>query len=258
MSGSIVIEGLVKRFGDQTVLDGLDVAIEPGEMFILMGLSGTGKSVTLKHLLRLIEPDAGRILIDGEDLAQMTPARLGDYLCRTGTVFQYAALFDSMTAADNIAFPLREHTDRSEADIAATVEDLLRRVQLEGRGDRMPSELSGGMRKRVGIARSLALEPDILYFDEPTSGLDPVTAAVIEDLIMETHRDFGYTGLVITHHWELAQRLASRVALLWRGRIHAIGTPGEFEASHDPIIRGFLDRDPRVLNLPTGPDGQRA
>ncbi|RMF15657.1 MAG: ATP-binding cassette domain-containing protein, partial [Candidatus Dadabacteria bacterium] len=172
--------------------------------------------------------------------------------------FQYAALFDSMTAADNIAFPLREHTDRSEADIAATVEDLLRRVQLEGRGDRMPSELSGGMRKRVGIARSLALEPDILYFDEPTSGLDPVTAAVIEDLIMETHRDFGYTGLVITHHWELAQRLASRVALLWRGRIHAIGTPGEFEASHDPIIRGFLDRDPRVLNLPTGPDGQRA
>lgn len=244
---AIAIDGLCKRFGSQVVLDKLSFEIQPGELFIVMGLSGTGKSVTLKHLLRLIEPDAGSIRIDGQDLQQMSEAELVAYLKRVGMVFQNSALFDSMSSGDNVAFPLREHGQFSDAEIDARVDEMLRRVRLSHAKDRNPADLSGGMRKRVGLARALVLEPDFVFFDEPTSGLDMVTGAVIEDLILETHREFGYTGLVITHHWELAQKLASRVALLWAGGIHWVGSPGDFAKSDDPIIRGFLNRDPRIL-----------
>lgn len=251
MTAAIAIDGLCKKFGTLQVLDGLSFSIERGEMFIVMGLSGTGKSVTLKHLLRLIEPDAGTIAIDGQDLFAMDENELVGYLKRTGTVFQNSALFDSFSTGDNVAFPLREHTDLSEAEIADRVDDYLRRVRLPDTRDKNPADLSGGMKKRVGLARALVMQPDIVYFDEPTSGLDMVTGAVIEELILETHREFGYTGLVITHHWELAQKLANRVALLWQGSVHAVGTPQEFAASRDPIVRGFLQRDPAVLALNT-------
>lgn len=247
MKPAIRLVGLTKRFGTQTVLDGIDLDIARGELFVLMGLSGTGKSVLLKHLIRLHTPDAGRVEIEGEDLASKDERALIAYLKRVGMVFQHAALFDSMSAGDNIAFPLREQGDRSPAEIRERVDFLLDKVRLRGVYDKLPSELSGGMRKRVGIARGLALAPDFVYFDEPTSGLDLVTATVIEDLILETHHEFGYTGVVITHRWELAQRLADRVALLWQGRIHSVGTPQEMETSDDRIVRGFLNRDPSVL-----------
>lgn len=251
MTPAIVIQGLCKRFGAQIVLDQLNLEVQRGELFIVMGLSGTGKSVTLKHLLRLIEPDAGNIYIDGQNLQQMNEAELVAYLKRVGMVFQNSALFDSMSSGENIAFPLREHGQLSARQIEQRVDEMLQRVRLAHAKDKNPADLSGGMRKRIGLARALVLRPDFVFFDEPTSGLDLVTGAVIEDLILETHREFGYTGLVITHHWELAQKLASRVALLWAGGIHWVGTPNDFAKSTDPIIRGFLNRDPRILETAT-------
>lgn len=245
---AIRIAGLGKRFGTQTVLEGIDLDVRKGEIFAVMGLSGSGKSVLVKHLVGLHTIDEGDILIEGVSLKSMSPEARLAYLRRIGMVFQHAALFDSLTTGENVAFPLRERGEKDEAKIAARVAEMLAAVGLEGAIEKMPAELSGGMQKRAGIARGLVGSPDFLYFDEPTTGLDPITSVLIENLILETHDRFGYTGVVITHSVSTAQRIADRIALLWKGRIRALGTPDEIMASPDPIVQGFLRQDPRVLD----------
>lgn len=246
---ALAVEGLTKSFADQPVLEGVNLRVPKGRIFVLMGISGSGKSVFLKHLIRLLKPESGRILVENRELAAMDRDELVRYLRRVGMVFQGSALFDSLSAGENVAFPLREHSELDDGRIRARAEEMLERVGLEGAYHKLPAELSGGMRKRAGIARGLALRPDFLYFDEPTSGLDPITSAVIEELIVETHREFGYTGVVITHSVSTAQRLGHKVALLWNGRIRAVGTFEDLAAADDPIIQGFLKRDPHVLEL---------
>lgn len=245
---AIRIAGLSKRFGAQTVLEGIDLDVRKGEIFAVMGLSGSGKSVLVKHLVGLHSIDEGDILIEGVSLKNMSPEARLAYLRRIGMVFQHAALFDSLTTGENVAFPLRERGEKDEAKIAARVTEMLAAVGLEGAIEKMPAELSGGMQKRAGIARGLVGSPDFLFFDEPTTGLDPITSVLIENLILETHARFGYTGVVITHSVSTAQRIADRIALLWKGCIRALGTPDEIMASPDPIVQGFLRQDPRVLD----------
>ncbi len=244
---AIRIRNLQKSFGENRVLENVNIDVEPGEILIVVGLSGSGKSVLLKHLIRLIEPDSGSIEIEGADLLAMDEQPLNQYLQNVGMVFQHAALFDSMSTGQNIMFPILEHNYMPPDQAEARARELLRRVRMPDAFDRNPADLSGGMKKRAGLARGLALGPKFVYFDEPMAGLDMVTGVVIQDLILETHREFGYTGVVITHHWDMAQRLGDRVALLWNGRIHATGTPAELESSTDRIVQGFLNRDPSVL-----------
>jgi phospholipid/cholesterol/gamma-HCH transport system ATP-binding protein len=245
---AIRVSGLSKSFGAQKVLDGIDIDVRRGEIFAVMGLSGSGKSVLVKHFVGLHSIDEGDILIEGASLKDMDSRERLAYLQRIGMVFQHAALFDSLTTGENVAFPLRERGEKDEAKITARVTEMLTAVGLEEAADKMPAELSGGMQKRAGIARGLVGSPDFLFFDEPTTGLDPITSVLIENLIMETHARFGYTGVVITHSVTTAQRIANRLALLWKGRIRALGTPDEIMASPDPVVQGFLRQDPSVLD----------
>lgn len=245
---AIRVSGLSKSFGAQKVLDGIDIEVRRGEIFAVMGLSGSGKSVLVKHFVGLHTIDEGDILIEGASLKAMDARARLAYLRRIGMVFQHSALFDSLTTAENVAFPLREQGEKDETKIAARVAEMLAAVGLEAAGDKLPAELSGGMQKRAGIARGLVGAPDFLFFDEPTTGLDPITSVLIENLIMETHDRFGYTGVVITHSVMTAQRIADRIALLWKGRIRALGTPAEVMASADPVVQGFLRQDPSVLD----------
>lgn len=244
---AIEVRGLYKQFGALEVLRGIDLRIAPNERFAIMGLSGSGKSVFVKHLIGLLSIDRGEVRIEGQSLADMDQQTREAYLRRIGVVFQQSALFDSMSTGDNVAFAMREHRFADEATIQARVEELLQSVGLEGSTDKMPSELSGGMQKRAGIARALALSPDYLFFDEPTSGLDPITGVKIEDLIMETHERFGYTGVVITHSVDTARKVADRMAILWKGQIRIQGTPDEVFASDDPLVRSFVEKDPKIL-----------
>ena len=245
---AIRVSGLSKSFGAQKVLDGINIDVRRGEIFAVMGLSGSGKSVLVKHFVGLHTIDEGDILIEGASLKDMDSRERLAYLRRIGMVFQHAALFDSLTTGENVAFPLRERGEKDEAKITARVTEMLTAVGLEEAADKMPSQLSGGMQKRAGIARGLVGSPDFLFFDEPTTGLDPITSVLIENLIMETHERFGYTGVVITHSVTTAQRIADRLALLWKGRIRALGTPDEIMASPDPVVQGFLRQDPSVLD----------
>ena len=245
---AIRVSGLSKSFGTQKVLDGVDIDVRRGEIFAVMGLSGSGKSVLVKHFVGLHTIDEGDILIEGASLKGMNSQERLAYLRRIGMVFQHAALFDSLTTGENVAFPLRERGEKDEAKITARVTEMLAAVGLEEAVDKMPAQLSGGMQKRAGIARGLVGSPDFLFFDEPTTGLDPITSVLIENLIMETHDRFGYTGVVITHSVITAQRIADRLALLWKGRIRALGTPDEIMASTDPVVQGFLRQDPSVLD----------
>lgn len=244
---AISVEGIHKRFGSLVVLRGLNLTIERGEIFVLMGVSGSGKSVFLKHLLRLLLPDAGEIRIAGKPLSQYDDAAFLNYLKRVGVVFQNAALFDSLTAGENVAFPLREHTSLTSTEIALRVEELLSRVGLPGISHKYPSELSGGMRKRVGLARALALQPEFLYFDEPTSGLDPMVSAMIEDLILDLHNESPFTAIVITHSLDTARRLGKHIALLWDGVTRFFGTLDDFFRSDDSVVQAFIRRDPRMI-----------
>ncbi len=220
-------------------LAGMDLAVRRGSIHVLLGHSGTGKSVTLKHMLGLIEPDRGEIRIAGEPLDSADEVRLREIRRHFGMLFQSSALFDSLSVFDNVAFPLREHRPEwGEERIAARVEELLGLVELPDIGEEMPSDLSGGMRKRVGLARAIALEPDILLFDEPTTGLDPVTSHVIDDLIVKTTRDLGATSFIISHDIHAALRIADVISFLWQGKILESGSPDEFRrSSSDPIRR---------------------
>ena len=227
---------------DEPVLENVSFAARSGETIVVVGESGTGKSTILKLLLRLLIPDQGRVAIDGEDITHLTFDDALKVRQKMGMVFQGAALFDSMTVYENVAYPLREHTQLQEEEIEARVREKLEFVDLEADKvmDQLPSELSGGMKKRVGIARGLANNPEIMLYDEPTSGLDPLTTATITYLILKLQRELGVTSVVVSHDIRSSFRMGSKIALLANRRIGFFGTPEEMTGSDDPYIREFL------------------
>ena len=234
------VRGLSKAYGEKVVLRDVTFDIQRGESFVVMGRSGTGKSVLLRHLNRLERPDSGSVTFDGTDIAGLSEEALAPIRVRLAMLFQGGALFDSMTVFENIAFPLREHRDFGEEEIAERVRKELGSVGLEGIEQKMPSDLSGGMKKRVALARSLVLEPDVLLFDEPTTGLDPVTSASIGRLINETQRQRGMTSVVVTHDIALARVVGDRVSLLHDSALRFVGTWDEVDASKDDVLTGFV------------------
>jgi phospholipid/cholesterol/gamma-HCH transport system ATP-binding protein len=234
------VDNLSKSYGSLKVIDRLSFAVEQHECFVIMGRSGSGKSVMLRLLNGLESPDSGSIFFDGRDIAGLREKELYPIRERVAMLFQSGALFDSMTVYENIAFPLREHTDLEEDAIAAKVAEKLETVRLSGIEEKLPSDLSGGMRKRVALARSLALDPEAVLFDEPTSGLDPVTSATIADLILGAREKHGVTSVVVTHDLALARHVGDRVAFLDRGAFRFAGTWEEADAVEDPLFRAFL------------------
>ncbi len=237
----ISVMGLEKSFGDKAVLRGVDLDIFPGESLVVMGGSGAGKSVFLKHLIGLLQPDAGNVVVEGVDITIAPAAQCLELRKHFGMSFQEGALFDSMSFFDNIAFPIRRHTDRCADEIAQRVRECLRLVRMEGIEDKFPAELSGGMRRRVGFARAIALEPKILLFDEPTTGLDPINTAAIAGVINRMHDELGVTAVTITHDLNLAFGIADRLAMIRGGIIIAQGPPDVFRASPEPYVQAFLN-----------------
>jgi phospholipid/cholesterol/gamma-HCH transport system ATP-binding protein len=229
-----------KSFGRNHILRGLDLAIPDGRISMILGPSGTGKSVCIKHMVGLLYPDAGDVLVHGRSVPAMPDAELFEMRKRFGVLFQDGALFGSMNLYDNVAFPLRQHTDKGEDEIEAIVMRRLREVGLEQSRTKMPNELSGGMRKRAGFARALVLDPDIVLFDEPDSGLDPVRTALLCELIQDVHEENGGAYVVITHDIMSARRLAEYIAVLWRGRIVEAGPADELFDSDNQFVRQFL------------------
>ena len=244
---SIELRDLHKRFGDNRVLDGFSLEIREGETLSIIGYSGAGKSVTLKHIIRLLEPDQGQVVVDGKVVGDLEEAELYDLRRTVGYVFQFAALFDSMTIRDNVAMGLRRIRGMEEERIRERVTQSLERVDLVGVEDRFPSELSGGMRMRAGLARAIATEPRYLLYDEPTTGLDPVTVTVIDRLINRMKDELGVTGVVVTHDLDSAYRVSDRIAMLYEGRVHFEGTPDELRAADDPVVRSFIEGKPELL-----------
>jgi len=237
----IELQDLWKSFGGRQVLREMSVSVDKGETLVIVGGSGTGKSVTLKHIIGLLRPDRGHVLIDGHDITMMSDVELNQFRRRFGMSFQEGALFDSMSVFENIAFPLRRHTKMTEDEIRARVEECLDDVHLHGVETKRPSELSGGMRRRVGFARAISLKPEILLFDEPTTGLDPVISDVIAELIREMDQKLGTTTVTITHDMKVAFKIADRVAMLHEGHIIEEGTPAQFQASWNPIVQQFIE-----------------
>jgi phospholipid/cholesterol/gamma-HCH transport system ATP-binding protein len=236
----IQVVDIHKRFGEQKVLDGITLHVPRGEILVIIGGSGTGKTVLLKHLIGLLRPDRGHIFVEGVDICHLRSWELKETRKKFGMLFQGAALFDSMTVGENVAFPLREHTRLKDKQIMARVRSRLAEVGLHGIEDKYPSELSGGMRKRVGLARAIALEPEIVLFDEPTTGLDPIMSDVINGLILNTQRKLGITFFIISHDVKGALKVAHRIAMLYEGRIIEEGTPEEILSSGNPMVRQFL------------------
>ncbi len=239
----IRFRNVTKSFGPKRVLEGFTLDIPDGQTTVLLGYSGTGKSVALKHIVGLLEPDSGEVEVDGKVIADLSRDALVAIRSSIGYVFQFAALFDSMSVFDNIALGLRQQ-GRSPVEVESRVAASLDRVGLSDAVDRYPSELSGGMRKRVGIARAIALEPRYILYDEPTTGLDPVTAAVIDELMVRTKRELGVTGVVVTHDMRSAFAVADRIAMLYQGRVHAVGTVDEIRKTEDPLVRQFIEGRP--------------
>jgi phospholipid/cholesterol/gamma-HCH transport system ATP-binding protein len=242
----IRVEGLTKSFGANRVLRGVDFEAPKGSITIIIGRSGGGKSVFLKHLIGLMRPDAGRILIDGVDITGLSGRALEPVRRRYGVVFQSGALFDSSTCYDNVAFPLRETTKQSTAEIRTRVEAALDQVELAGVGPKYPAEISGGMRKRVAIARALVTEPEIIFFDEPTTGLDPILVNTIHGLIRELHQRLKFTAVMVSHEIPEIFQIADSVAMLHEGRIVDVGPPAAIQASPNPIIQQFIRGEPEV------------
>jgi phospholipid/cholesterol/gamma-HCH transport system ATP-binding protein len=236
----IRLTGVSKAFGPLQVLDGLDLEVPEGEALAIIGASGSGKSVLLKHIIALLRPDAGTVEVDGVDLSTLEGRELTRFRRRFGMSFQEGALFDSMTVGENIAFPLRRQTRLGKAEVRQAVEECLELVHLEGIAEKMPSELSGGMRRRVGFARAVAMRPEILLFDEPTTGLDPVTTAVIDEVIQEINRATSATSVTITHDMASAFRIADRIGMLYGGEIIALAPPEEFRRLPDPRVQQFI------------------
>jgi phospholipid/cholesterol/gamma-HCH transport system ATP-binding protein len=243
---SIEIEGLRKAFGPKVILDGITLRVAQGETVAVIGFSGAGKSVLLKTMIRLLEPDAGSVHVDGQDVAALKRDELYALRRNVGYVFQFAALFDSMTVHDNVAMGLRRMRQLPEPEITERVRECLRLVELADFAGRYPAELSGGQRKRVGLARALATRPRYLLYDEPTTGLDPVTTAVIDRLILKTAQELGVSGLVVTHDMKSAYRVADRIAMLYQGGLRFVGTPAEIQETSDPVVRAFVEGRPEL------------
>jgi phospholipid/cholesterol/gamma-HCH transport system ATP-binding protein len=229
-----------KSFGRNHVLRGLNMEVPEGQVSMIIGPSGTGKSVCIKHIVGLLYPDEGDVIVHGQSIPSLADAELFELRKKFGVLFQDGALFGSMNLYDNVAFPLRQHTEKSEEEIAEIVDRRMREVGLGGEGTKMPNELSGGMRKRAGFARSLVLNPEIVLFDEPDSGLDPVRTALLCELIKEVHAENGGTYVVITHDIMSARRVAEHIMVLWKGRIVESGPAAELFASENPFVRQFL------------------
>ena len=230
-----------KSFGPKHVLQGFTLDVAEGETMVIIGYSGTGKSVAIKHIVGLLEPDAGQVIVDGFEVPQLRRRELYQLRARIGYVFQFAALFDSFTIGDNVAMGLRKQQELSEDEIQQRVHEALDLVDLPAVADRYPAELSGGMRKRVGIARAIALRPKYILYDEPTTGLDPVTSAVIDQLMVRMREKLGVTSIVITHDMRSAYTVGTRIAMLYEGRVRQVGTVDEIQHTNDPIVRQFIE-----------------
>ena len=236
----IKLVNIHKTFGKQQVLKGVNLEIEDGMTTVIIGKSGGGKSVLLKHIIGLVKPDQGQVIVDDVDITTLNDHNLNEVRKKFGMLFQDAALFDSMTVGENVAFPLREHTKLSEDEINKIVADRLGAVGLKGIENRLPSQLSGGMRKRVGLARAIALQPEIVLFDEPTTGLDPVLTEAINQLILDTQRNYHLTCIVISHDLGSIFKMGHKVAMLYEGEIIEYGTPEEIKSSVNPVTVQFL------------------
>lgn len=243
----IAVERLQKRFGRLTVLDGLDLAVDTGQSVVIIGQSGCGKSVLLKHFAALLRPDAGTVTVDGQNIFALSREELMAYRRKVGVLFQFGALFDSMTVAENVGFALKESLREKPARIKAIVEEKLALVGLPGIGDMMPAEISGGMKKRVALARAIAAGPHILLYDEPTTGLDPITAMVINELIVDVNKKLGVTSIAVTHDMASAYKIADRIVMLHQGKIVFDGSPDDTRNTTDPMVRQFIN------GLSTGP-----
>ena len=237
----IEARNLVKSFGTQRVLDGVNLRINQGESVVIIGRSGGGKSVLLKHLVALLLPDSGEVIIDGENIVGMTERRLLSVRHKFGMLFQGAALFDSMTVAENVGFALRREKNLSAAELDRRVSEALEMVELPGTEKKVPSELSGGMRKRVGLARAIVYRPEIVLYDEPTTGLDPIVSDSIDHLIVRVRDRLNVTSVVVTHDMRSARRVGQRILMLHKGKIYAEGTPDEFFSSADTIVHQFVN-----------------
>ena len=240
----IRVENLRKSFGGQPVLKGVNLEVNRGEIMIIIGQSGGGKTVLLKHLLGLLRADAGRIVVAGVDITELGGEALDAVRRRYGVVFQGGALFDSMSVFDNVAFPLRERTALGRAEIAQRANAKLEQVGLAGMGEKNPAEISGGMRKRVAIARALVTEPEIVFFDEPTTGLDPVLVNTIHGLIVDLHAKFNFTAVMVSHEIPEIFKIAQKVAMLYDGRIVEAGPAETIQNSPNPVIQQFIRGDP--------------
>lgn len=236
----IQIQNLHKSFGSKIVLNGVNLTIKDGETLVIIGRSGTGKSVLLKHITGIMEPDQGKILVDGKDLFSLTAKEQAQLQFNIGMLFQGAALFDSLDVLGNVGFSLYEHTKTPESKILEIVREKLSLVGLKGIEEMMPADLSGGMKKRVGLARAICNDPKIILYDEPTTGLDPINADVINDLILRMQERLKVTSVVVTHDMTSAYKVANRIAMLYNGSIIAVGTPEEIKNTKDPVVRQFI------------------
>jgi phospholipid/cholesterol/gamma-HCH transport system ATP-binding protein len=242
----IKVRGLEKAFGDHKVLRGVDLDVDRGKINIIIGGSGQGKSVLMKHLMGLLKPDKGCIWVDGEDVVPLNDYELNRVRLKFGMSFQYSALFDSLTVEENVAFPLQEHTKKSRKEIADLVKTRLESLGLKNIEKKYPSELSGGMRKRVGLARALVLEPQILLYDEPTTGLDPVATKNVDEMIRDISKQTGVTSIVISHDMASTFRIGDRISMLFDGKIIESGTPDQILRSQNPYLREFVETSDTV------------
>jgi phospholipid/cholesterol/gamma-HCH transport system ATP-binding protein len=237
---AVRLEQVTKAFGSRKVLDDVSFDVPAGCGFVILGRSGTGKSVTLRHIIGLVRPDRGRVFVDGDEISALAGAELSRVRKKIGFLFQNAALFDSISVGENVAFPMRRHTDLGDAEIRKRAAAKLEAVGLEREFDKMPAALSGGMRKRAGLARALALDPTILLVDEPSAGLDPITADEIDALLLDLKKRGGTTLIVVTHNMPSARRLGDELVMLHEGRILAQGTPADLDRSTDEMVRAFM------------------
>ncbi len=243
-SGMIELRNVSKDLGQRKVLDGVSIAVQKGETMCIIGGSGAGKSVTLKHVVGLLKPDQGSVFVDGLDVTRSNHGTLERVRRKIGFLFQGAALLNSMSVFENVALPLREHEKYGEEEIRERVMQKLALVGLEKDGHKMPSQISGGMQKRVGLARAIVRNPEIILYDEPTAGLDPVVASQINNLVLDMQAKLGVTSLLVTHDMESVRRVANRIAMLLNGKIHKLGTTKDFWESDDPVIRQFIRGEP--------------
>lgn len=238
-----------KSFGPKRVLQGFTLDITEGETMVIIGYSGTGKSVAIKHIVGLLEPDMGEVWVDGREVPTLNRRELSKLRSQVGYVFQFAALFDSYSIGENVAMGLRKQGELQPHEIESRVNESLQLVDLPDVANRFPAELSGGMRKRVGIARAIALRPKYMLYDEPTTGLDPVTAATIDELMIRMRDTLGVTGVVITHDMRSAYNVGTRIAMLYEGQVRQVGTVDEIKHTRDPVVRQFIEGKPNLEGL---------